>query len=104
MAQMAIKMTAMVASMSFYEAAVEIQGDGYWRLPGEAGASRSGPGNGVLFRFVPAVAVEAMRAVPGIKTAIFRREMDRLFRRSASPAVFIAPSGDAMPVRVCKSR
>jgi hypothetical protein len=43
------------------------------RLPRESASSARRPKNGTLFRFVPAVAVEAMRTVPGIKTPVFRQ-------------------------------
>jgi hypothetical protein len=40
----------------------------------KAATPRSASKNGALFRFVPAVAVKAMRTVPGIKTHLARRE------------------------------
>ena len=48
----------------------------------KAATPRAASENGALFRFVPAVAVKAMRTVPGIKAHLVRRETPAILQEA----------------------
>ena len=48
----------------------------------KARTPHSAPKKGALFRFVPAVAVKAMRTVPGIKAHLVRRETPAILQEA----------------------